>query len=59
MIQEVTFGQNMAEKKKFMNIEDVKKEGVEVTFTEEEIIQYVRPDSVSIVFPTYKGLDAG
>ena len=44
LIEEVTFGQNMAEKNNFAQFE--KNLGIVPAFTEEEIIQIARPDSM-------------
>lgn len=44
LIEEVTFGQNMAEKNNFAQL--AKDLGIKPAFTEEEIIQIARPDSM-------------
>jgi hypothetical protein len=57
MFQEVTFGQNMADEKKFAKVNQ-KDLGVDDGFTEDEIIQIARPDSVYINTKSFISQDA-
>ena len=45
LIEEVTFGKNMAETKTFAKVDDIIL-GTNLGFTEDEIIRFARPDSV-------------
>ena len=53
LIEEITFGKNMAETKTFAKVDDLIL-GTSPGFTEDEIIRFARPDSVlKMCSPTF------
>ena len=50
LIEEITFGKNMAETKTFAKVDDLIL-GTSPGFTEDEIIRFARPDSVLTMCP--------
>lgn len=46
LIQQVVFAQNMADSKNFVKVEENNNEGLDPAFSEDEIIQFTRPDSM-------------